>query len=142
VFCRRRVADLEERLPELRAAGADVVAIGRGTPASARDARASTGWTGPLLVDEAGTAYEAAGAGRATFLSVLRPRVWRAALAARRRGLRQGKTGPEPWLLGATLVVAPGGRVLLEHRNRSVEDDAPLDDVLAALRAAGGPGAG
>jgi alkyl-hydroperoxide reductase/thiol specific antioxidant family protein len=93
------------------------------------------GWSGVLLVDADGAAYRAAGTGRTSVLSLLRPRLWSAALAARRRGLRQGKAETDPWQLGATLVVAPGDRVLFEHRNRSVEDDAPLDAVLAALRA-------
>jgi peroxiredoxin len=142
VFCRRRVADLAERLGEFRALGADVVAIGRGTPAMAADARRETGWPGVLLVDGDGAAFRAAGTRRTTILSALRPSVWRAALAARRRGLRQGKTGPDPWGLGATIVIAPRGRVLFEHRNRSIEDDAPVEDVLAAVRAARGSAAG
>jgi hypothetical protein len=94
-----------------------------------------TGWPGVLLADDAGTAFRAAGTGRTSFLSLLRPRLWTAALAARRRGLRQGKAPTDPWQLGATLVVAPGGRILLAHRNRSVEDDVPVDEVLAVLRA-------
>jgi hypothetical protein len=84
-------------------------------------------------VDEDGRAFAAVGARRVRWWTVLRPRTIAAALRARRRGLVQEKPRTDPWQAGATLVVAPGGRVLLERRNGSVDDDVPLDEVLAVL---------
>jgi hypothetical protein len=138
VFCRRRVAELLARLPEIRAAGADAVVIGQGTPAMAAEARRETGWRGRLLVDGEGAAYRAAGLGRATPFTILRPALWRAAAAAKRAGFRQTATRGSAFRLGGTLVVAPGDRLLHAYRNRRPEDEAPLDDVLRSL--AGGRG--
>ena len=57
-----------------------------------------------------------------------------AALRARSAGHRQRKTAGDPWQLGGTLVVAPGDRLLYAWRNRTAYDDAPIAEVLAALR--------
>ena len=43
------------------------------------------------------------------------------------------KVEGDPWQLGGTLVVAPGDRIVYRWRNANVDDDAPIDDVIAAL---------
>lgn len=93
------------------------------------------GWQGVVLVDGEGASYAAVALRRTGLLSLLRPRLVREALRARKEGFRQRKTQGDPWQLGGTIVVAPGDRVLYAHRNAGPEDEAPLDDVLAALRA-------
>lgn len=120
----------------MRAAGAGIAVVGQGTPEMAQDARRETGWRGPIYVDGEGVAYRAAGLAKATIVGVFRPRVVMAALRARREGFRQGRTRGNPWQLGGTLVVAPGDRVLYAWRNRAADDDAPMEEVLTALRGA------
>jgi hypothetical protein len=102
----------------------------------ARGARRESGWRGPIYVDGEGVAYRAAGLVKTGVAGVLRPRVVMAALRARREGFRQGRTRGNPWQLGGTLVIAPGDRVLYAWRNRAADDDAPMEEVLAALRGA------
>lgn len=109
--------------------------VGVGVPEQAKGFRVLAGWKGTLLVDTDGRAYAAVTLRRTSLLALLRPKMFREALRARKEGFRQGKTQGDPWQLGGTLVVAPGDRVLFSHRNAGPEDDAPLDAVLAALRA-------
>jgi hypothetical protein len=94
-----------------------------------------SGWSGPIVVDHDGTAYAAASLRRIGILALLRPGMWIAAMRAKKEGFRQSKTQGDPWQLGGTLVVAPGDRVLFAYRNANSDEEAPLDDVLAALRA-------
>ena len=111
--------------------------MGVGTPEQARGFRILTGWQDAIVVDEARKAYAAADLRRMGFFSLFRPRMIREAMRARKEGFRQAKVQGDPWQLGGTMVLAPGDRVLYAHRNAGPEDEAPLDDVLAAAR--GGP---
>lgn len=110
--------------------------MGLGWPAAAKDFKETTRYPGRIYVDETGAAYRAATLGRLGFLGLFRPRTWISAMRAKKAGHSQGKVKGDPWQLGGTFVVAAGGRVLYAHRNRSPEDDAPIDDVLNALRRA------
>jgi hypothetical protein len=112
-----------------------VALLGQGRPEHAAAFRARSGWRGPILVDGAGEAHRAAAMRRTGPLRLLRPRLLREALAARREGHRQTAVQGDAWRLGGTLVVAPGDRVPFAYRNAGPEDEAPLDDVLAALSA-------
>ena len=129
------MAQLLERSPEIRAAGAGIALVGRGTPPQAHAFREEVGFRGAMYVDPEGKAYAAAGMERATRIRFLRPRVLMAGYRAWRKGFRQTKPSSDPLQLGGTLVLAPGDRIVLAWRNASAEDDAPLDDVLRALRA-------
>jgi len=133
VFCRRRVADLVAREAEIARAGAGIAVIGLGNPAFAKAFREDVAYEGPLFVDTEGAAYRAVSLGRFRPWSLFSPRMLLNALRARRAGFKQGKVEGDPWQLGGTLVVAPGDRVLFAWRNRNADDDAPLDEVLAAL---------
>ena len=107
--------------------------IGLGTPAFAKGFRASTGYEGPLFVDGEGAAYRTVALRRLRLWQLLSPRMLRNALRARKEGFRQGQVEGDPWQLGGTLVVAPGDRLVYAWRNTNADDDAPIDDVLAAL---------
>lgn len=92
-----------------------------------------TQWQGPIYVDREGAAYRAMALEKVSFLGLLRPSMLLESLRARREGHRQGKVQGDPWQLGGTAIVAPGGHVLYAYRNRGPEDEAPLDTVVAAL---------
>jgi peroxiredoxin len=136
IFCFRRVALVTKRAAEFAAAGVDLAIVGVGTPEQARAFRLLTGWKHAIVVDAERRAYAAADLRRMGCFSLLRPALLRAALAARREGFRQTKTQGDAWQLGGTMVVEPGDRVRYSHRNAGPEDEAPLDDVVAAARAA------
>src|SRR5262245_54867648 len=99
-------------MDEIRAAGAGVALLGRGTQEQAAGFRVLSGWSGPIAVDPEGKAYTTAAMRRMGALSLLRPRLFLGARRARKAGFRAGKVQGDPWQLGGTLVVAPGDSVL------------------------------
>jgi len=124
-----------KRLPKVEALGAGLAVVGLGNPGFAKGFRESTGYVGPLFVDGEGVAYRAAALGRLRPWHLFSVRMIRNAMRAKKEGFRQSKVEGDPWQLGGTLVVAPGDRVLYAWRNRNADDDAPIEAVLAALRA-------
>lgn len=122
-----------KRRSEIEGRGAGLAVVGLGSPLFAKGFREGTGYVGPLFVDATGEAYRAAALRRLRPWSLLSVRMIRNALRARAEGFRQTKAQGDPWQLGGTLVVAPGDRVLYAWRNRNADDDAPIDEVLAAL---------
>jgi len=112
-----------------------------GQPAQAKSFRTMAGWKGAIVVDAEEQAYAAASMRKLGCLALLRPSLWLASIRSRKEGHKQGKVQGDPWQLGGTLVVAPGDRVVYAYRNESPQDEAPLDAVVEAARAAGPIGA-
>ncbi len=113
---------------------ADVVAIGNGTPAMARDFAAKFGIDFPLYTDPSRESFRVAGMRRAFGLGLGTIALGRRAMAA---GHRQGRTAGDPWQQGGVLVVHPRHGVVWAHIDAAAGDHAGLDDVLDALRTSG-----
>ena len=122
------------REAEITAAGGRIAVVGLGTPMFAKGFRAETGYRGPLFIDGEGAAYRAVSLKRLRLWNLFSPRMIRNVLKSKKLGFKQGKVEGDPWQLGGTLVVAPGDRIVYRWRNANVDDDAPIDDVIAALR--------
>jgi hypothetical protein len=133
---------LRDHVEEIRAVGARLAAIGTGKPSYARTFRADAGIDFPLLVDPGLAAYRAAGLEKASVFGLVDPRVALATARAVAAGHRQGRTGSEPMQLGGSFVFAPGDRELFAHVSGSFSDNAPVNDLLAVLRAASAGDAG
>jgi NAD(P)-dependent dehydrogenase (short-subunit alcohol dehydrogenase family) len=140
MFCREQVAQLRDRLPELRAAGANVAVIGNGSAEFARAFRddLALGDDVSLLVDPELRSYRAAEMrrGRSELLS---PRLASNALRAMREGYRQGAVQGDPFQLGGVLVIRPDGALTYRHVSRVAGDHPPLDEVIAALAPGAAP---
>jgi peroxiredoxin len=136
-FCRQHAAEIEERYDELQAAGGGAVAIGMGTPAHAAEFRRMSGIGFPLLVSPDTSLHEQVGLTRGNWLRVV------ASLPQAIRELpRHGAkiTGADMSQLAGTFVVAPDGEVAYAHRARTASDNAPIDEIVAAIgRAARAP---
>ena len=120
--------------PAFRDAGARLAAIGLGDMSYARAFREDSGIGFPLLVDEAREAYRAAGLQKASFLHLLRAENFAARRRARAAGHQQGKLGKDPFQLGGSFVFGPGNVDLYAHVSRTFGDNAPVADLLAAVR--------
>lgn len=120
---------------EITAAGADVVAIGTGNAMYANSFITDQHIPYTVLIDGDGAAARAASVkgGASVLLKLALPSVLKAGSRARKAGHKQGKTGDRPLQLGATFVIAPGGKVVYQHLDDDVGDHAPVADVLAAL---------
>jgi len=106
--------------------------VGMGTPAHARAFKEETGVTFPVLLSPDKAAYGAMDLRRASVGEVFSP----GALGATLRRLRhQPMRMPEQdWhQLGGTFVIAPGGKVVFEHRADHPGDEPDVDEIVRAL---------
>jgi peroxiredoxin len=127
---------LREHYDEIRGLGAEVVAVGTAHRGYAADFVQQEGIPFPVLVDDDAQAATAAALPRVNpFRLLFDPRSFGGARRAHRAGYRIGKPGKRTNQLGATFVLGPGGRVRYEHVDEHTADHAPVDEVLAALRA-------
>ena len=124
---------MRDHLDEIRDLGAELVVVGNGTAGFAAAFREDFELDGPIFVDPELRAYRAAGLrrGRAEALS---PRLPLQAWRALRSGARQTSVQGDPWQLGGTLVIRPGGELTYRHVARDAGDHAPVEETLAALR--------
>ena len=127
---------MRDHAEELTAAGASLAAVGQGDAHYAARFREQTGISFPLLVDEDRRAYRAAGLGQASLLHLLRPDNFRARARAKSAGHRQRRLGKDPFQLGGSFVFAPGDRDLYAHVSETFGDNAPVGELLAAVRGA------
>lgn len=118
---------------EIRAAGAGIAAVGLGDRRYARLFREETGIGFPLLIDEERKAYRAAGLRSASLLHVLRRDNAKARARAKREGHRQHQLGKDPFQLGASFVFEPGNRDTYVHLSETFGDNAPVEELIAAL---------
>jgi len=125
---------LRDHEAELRALGASVAAVGLGDLRYAQHFREETGIGFPLLIDEGRAAYRAAGLESATPLDLFKPANFRARKRAKAGGHRQHRLGKDPFQLGGSFVFAPGDRDLYAHRSATFGDNAPVEEMVAAIR--------
>ena len=123
---------MRSHIDEIRSRGADVVAIGTGNPMYAKDFIKQFDINFLVLIDAEAIAARAASIKRATRSQLLSPGSLMRGLSRVVKGGRQGKSGARISQLGATFVIATG-EILYEHLADETSDNAPLDEVLAAL---------
>ncbi len=127
---------MRDRYDDLRARGAQVVAVGTGARRYAAAFVDDEHIPFPVLVDDAAAAATAASVRRLNLLRLLTDRrSWPGTRRARAAGHRIHKAGKRVTQLGATFVLGPGPTVRYEHLDEHSADHASLDDVLAALPA-------
>lgn len=123
------------RYDEFEAKRANVAAIGMGLTAMAADFREKQDIPFPLLVDRHRETHRALELKRGNLLEVAGPKQIARGIKSFLTGNTQGRPAPKQDVLqlGGALVVAPGGPVLYRHQATGAEDNAPVDDLLAAL---------
>jgi hypothetical protein len=125
---------------QIRARGAELVVIGNGSAAQAREFRDEQQLTFPLLTDPSLESYRRAGFRRGV-ASTLGPRAVLHGLAALGQGFVQGRTKGDPLQQGGALVVAAGGRLLYHQVSREAGDHAAHEALLDALDRGAAPSA-
>ena len=120
---------------EFRQAGARLAAIGLGDAGYARAFREESGIGFPLLIDADRAAYRVAGLKKASLLHLLRRDNFAARKRAQAAGHRQHRLGKDPLQLGGSFVFAPGNVDRFAHVSETFGDNAPLERLLAAVRA-------
>jgi peroxiredoxin len=133
LLCREHAVQLRGRYDEVKARGAEVVAVGTGNHRYAARFVSDEDVPFPVLVDDDAEAAAAASVRSTTPWGLFNPRSFPGARQAHRAGHRVHKSGRRVTQLGATFVVGPGDQVLYEHVDAHTADHAPLDEVFAAL---------
>ena len=135
MFCREHAAQLRDVYSDIAATGVDVIAIGTGNMMYAKAFVDDEKVPFAVLVDDDGLAAQAVSpkGGARALATMFSPSVLSAARRARKAGHRQHKVGSRSLQLGATFVIAPGGKILYSHLDSDFGDHAPLADVMAAL---------
>lgn len=90
----------------------------------------------PLIVDRTKETYRALDVGRGSLMDVSGPAVWLKAVRNIFKGQQPiKKPEQDPFQLGATAIVKPGGEIAHIHRSKDSSDNYPLDEVLAKVKA-------
>jgi hypothetical protein len=124
---------LSERYEEIRAKGADVVAIGMGRVDMAAHFAETRSIPFRLLVDHDRETYRALGLKVGTWLDAAGPKVWMRGIKGTLSGHPSSLPKQDPKQMGGVMVVETGGGVVYLHRADDSSDNPPIDDVLAAL---------
>jgi len=132
MFCREQVARFRQHYARFQAAGANLVAIGNGTPQMAADFVASFSVPFPVYTDPERSSYKLAGLKRSFGLGVASIGRARRAMAA---GHRQGRMQGDPWQQGGVLIIDTSGSVRWRHVDSSAGDHCSVTRVLEALHA-------
>lgn len=133
MFCREQAARVAEKQAEFEALGAQVAAIGNGTPAMARDFAEQFAIDFPLFTDPSRESFRVAGMRRAFGIGVGSIALARRAMAA---GHRQGRTAGDPWQQGGLLLVDRAQGVLWSHADTAAGTHGDLAEPLRVLREA------
>ena len=120
---------------EIRAAGADLVAIGNGAPNFIAGFRDATGFHGTIYTDPSLVVYEAVQLkrGMRTMLSIGAAARTVGAFA---RGYRQGRMQGDATQQGGALVIDQAGSVLWHHVSSGPGDNADPREIVRALATA------
>ncbi len=124
---------MRDRYDEIRARGAEVVAIGTGGAEHALAFVQDEDVPFPVLADDGAAAARAAEIERVGMLRLFHPASYAGSRRAWKAGHRIGVSGKRVDQLGATFVVGPGSSLYYTHRDAHTADHAPLDEVFAAL---------
>ena len=135
LFCREQAAEMRAAKPDITSLGAELVFVGNGSPAQARDFQAQFAPGSIVLTDPDLRTYHLIGA-RHGVLKTLGPSVWRSGVRALSRGARQTRVKGHPFQQGGVLVLVPGDRAVFSYISGEAGDHPPVADVVDALRRA------
>ncbi len=124
---------MRDRYDEFERRGAGVAAVGMGWPELAAGFKEQFDIPFPVLVDRTRESYRALGIRRGSLMDVIGPKVWLPWAKSMLSGTGQTLTKVDQLQLGGAIVVAPGGKVLLQHAASDSADNVPVDEILRAL---------
>jgi len=126
---------LDRARSEFKAAGVGLILIGQATPRHAAQFQRRQGIQLPILADEGRVSYRAAGAKIASMSELFGPQsVTKGLLAGARSHRIQTRTVGNAAQLGGSMVIRPGGDVVWSHMSANAGDNAPPEEILAAVR--------
>jgi peroxiredoxin len=137
ILCRHYASKLRDSNAAFEQAGARLVAVGTGGREYAKAFVTERKIPYLVLVDKQLETHDLIGIKSGGKLLVAKPNTLIAAGKALAAGERQGKAGPNPFLFGASNVIAAGGTLSFAWLNGDYQDNAPIDELIAAAWEAG-----
>ena len=120
---------------DFKTAGVNLVLIGQGTPRQAAEFRRRQGIQLPVLADHDRVSYKAAGTKVGGVTDLFSPQtVAKGLLATARTRRTQTRTIGNAAQLGGALVVLPDGSIPWSRMAEDASDNAPPEEILAAVR--------
>ena len=135
LLCKEQAAAFRGRRQEIEDLGAGLVFVGNGELTWAREFAAGECLGCRVLTDPGLDSYRAIGARRG-WRSTIGPASLAAGIRAFRHGFRQSGVRGVPDQQGGVYVMLPGDRTAYAYVSGSAGDHPPIEEVLAALRAA------
>jgi peroxiredoxin len=133
-FCREHLIQLGRAYDELRAAGADVLAVFQYRAEPSANFCRSRGVPFECLGDPTRAGYKAVGLERGERNEYMGLKIYRHWIRAAKVGAYVGRPQGDIAQRPGTFVVDRGGEVLLAHYNRSSPDNPAISALLEALR--------
>jgi hypothetical protein len=119
---------------KFEAAGAKLVLIGQLTPRHAAHFRRREKIDLTVLADNDRVSYKAAGATKGGAAQLIGPNVVaKGLMTTLRTGKVQTRTIGDPAQLGGAMVISQDGTVVWSHMSKNAGDNAPPEEILAAL---------
>lgn len=125
-------AQLRGRLADIKAAGADLVFVGNGSPQQARHFQERQVRGCPVYTDPRRDLYRVLGMRRGV-TATLGPKSIAAGIRSTLKGHVQTSVQGDPWQQGGLLLLRPGGGIGFLQRNQTAADRPDLKAALAAL---------
>jgi peroxiredoxin len=128
---------LDRAREQFDAAGAKLVLVGQLTPRHAAHFRRRQKIDLLVLADADRASYKAVGAKVGNLGDMVGPKVLaKGALTTLRTGKMQTRTIGDPAQLGGAMVITPDGTIAWSRMAKDASDNAPPDEILAAVRKA------
>lgn len=134
ILCRHYATRLRVAQADFEAVGARVVLIGTGGRRYAAEFVEGHHIPYSVLIDKQLETHAIVGAKHGSPHGILAPKVLAAGVRAIMAGERQGRTGPHPFVFGATNVIGAGGVLRYSWINDNYQDNAPLAELLDAAK--------
>jgi len=134
ILCRHHASRLRDSNAAFEQAGARLVAVGTGGREYAKTFVTERKIPYLVLVDKQLATHDLIGIKSGSPMGILKPGTLYAASKALAAGERQGKSGPNPFLFGASHVIAAGGTLRYAWLNRDYQENAPVEELLAAAQ--------
>jgi peroxiredoxin len=127
---------LDEARDEIREAGGDLVAVFQYRAEATRNFCRQREVEIECLGDPEREGYDAVGLERGGIKELYNPKVGLRALSAARKGAVLGKPEGDTRQMPGTFVVGRDGKLVYAHYNKDQSDNAPVEEVLEAVRSA------
>lgn len=137
ILCRHYASKLRNSNAAVEQAGARLVAVGTGGREYAKAFVTERKIPYLVLVDKQLETHDIIGIKSGGKLLIAKPNTLVATAKALAAGERQGKNGPNPFLFGAAHVIAAGGTLRYAWLSDDYQDNAPVDELIAAALEAG-----